>query len=274
MRALILISSFLVLGACSQDDLPKYSKLDGLRILALDLNTPEIQNPSAGAQTVQLTPYLSDIGGSGSIDLTIQSCLDRGVSFGAEPTCEGAADVTTTNSTLTFADAERTGPAAAITVNFTIPANLLSQYAAPLRFNGVAYLITVTATRGTATLKSFRRILLSTKTPNQNPGIADVLAEGTTLSNLPAGETNLSFSTNTNPESYQYMNTKEEVSNLTETFETTWFISDGELTTPRTRADETTKWTPPPTAPTGRSVVVVGVLRDGRGGVSVIIKKL
>lgn len=270
-----LISAFFLIGlsACGNDSLPKYTKLDGLRILAIDLDTLEIQNPPAGVQNIQVTPYISDIGGTGAVNLTVQTCLDRGVSIGADPTCANATDLTTVNSTLNFADAERTAPATPIAASFTVPANLLANYATPLQFNGVPFLITVTATRGDTTLKSFRRILISTKTPNQAPGLADLLADGSSLTALPNKEVNLSFTANTTPESYQYMNSKEEISNLTEVFETTWFTSDGEIKIPRTRENETTTWTPPSTPPSGRSVVVVGVLRDGRGGIDVIIRK-
>lgn len=273
MKKIYSVLLLFGLAACSNDSLPKYTKLDSLRILAIDLDTLEIQNPSAGVQTVQVTPYLSDIGGTDPVNLTIQTCLDRGVSFGAEPTCENAADLTTVNSTVNFADPERTAAATPTSVSFTIPSNLLANYATPLQFNGVPYLITVTATRGDATLRSFRRILITTKTPNQAPGMSDILADGASLVTLPNKEVLLSFTANTAPESYQYMNSKEEISNLTETFETTWFTSDGEIENPRTRENETTRWTPPTTPPVGRSVVVVGVLRDGRGGIDVIIRK-
>lgn len=274
MKKIIFVLLFLGLSACSNDTLPKYSKLDGLRILALDLDKLEIQNPPAGVQNIQVTPYLSDIGGSGAINLRVQSCLDRGVSLGVMPSCENSTDVTTVDSTFNFADSERTASATPISISFTIPANFLTSYAAPLQFNGVSYLITVTATRGNTTLKSFRRVLISTKTPNQAPVISDILGDGTSLSALPNKATSLSFAATGSPESYQYMNTKEEISNLTETYEVTWFTSDGEIKSPRSRENETVLWTPPDTAPVGRSVVIVGVLRDGRGGVSVLIKKL
>ncbi len=273
MKKLIPALFLLGLSACGNDSLPKYTKLDGLRILAINANPLEIQNPPAGVQNIQVTPYIVDIGGTGAVSLTVETCLDRGVSIGADPTCTSATDRATVNSTLNFTDAERTEPASPIAVNFTVPTNLLANYAKPLQFNGVPFLITVTATRGDTTVKSFRRVLVSTKTPNQAPGLADLLADGFALATLPTKEVNLSFTASTTPESYQYMNSKEEISNLTEVFETTWFASDGEIKIPRTRENETTTWTPPSTPPSGRKVVVVGVLRDGRGGIDVIIRK-
>ncbi len=59
----------------------------------------------------------------------------------------------------------------------------------------------------------------------------------------------------------------------TEVFETTWFVSDGAIENPRTRVGESTEWETPASAPVGRQSVVVGVLRDERGGTAVLIRK-
>jgi hypothetical protein len=268
--------SLAVLTSCGMDEFPKYSALDRLRILALVVDTPEIQNPSAGIINVQMTPYLSDLNGTGTVALEIQSCLDSGVAYGAEPSCVGAVTASSLLSqTVTFADLERTGaPTGAITVPLTIPAGLLAGFSPTLQFNGVPYLITVKATRGSEIVRSFRRVLLSTKTPNQNPTLGDLLVNGSSLTVLPTGEVALSFSATGTPETYQFLSSTGTVSNQTEVFETTWFISEGVIENPRTRQGETITWKAPASGPSGRQAVVVGVLRDGRGGVSVLIRKL
>lgn len=275
MKNLVFILIIPMLLSCSNEGLPKYYKLDRLRILALTVNTPEVQKSTAAETlTFQIAPFVSDIGGAGNIDLTIQSCLDPGVNIGADPTCEGRPDMASQSATISFADNERTGSTAApINVSINVPENFLAAYSPTLQHNGVAYLITVQAVRGSDSVKSFRRVLLSTKTPNQNPILSDILGAGASLAALPLSKTNLSFSITGSPESYEFKTTEGDLKALTEVFETTWFVSDGDLEVSRTFINETTEWTPPSAAPIGRSVVVVGVLRDRRGGVSVLIRK-
>lgn len=271
----LLLPLCIFLLSCSQDELPKYAALDRLRVLGIVVNTPEIQNPAAGTTNVQITPYLSDLPGSGTLSLEIQSCLDPGVNYGVEATCVGAEQASSVQTvTATFADAERTGaPTGALTVPLTIPANLLSSYSPALAFNGIAYLITVKVTGQSGSISSFRRVLISTKTPNQNPALSDLLANSASLVALPPGDVELSFSASASPETYQFQGTSG-LQTLTEDLEVTWFVSDGEIENPRSRQGETVTWKAPASAPSGRQAVVVGVLRDGRGGLSVLVKKL
>lgn len=280
---LALVVSVLTLQ-CGGKEMAKYSQLDRLRILALVVDTPELQNPAAGVTNVQLTPILSDIGGTGTIDLAVQSCLDPGSSLGADPSCDGAAQASTVqNITVsdaggapvdTFGDPERTGQPAsgAIAVPLNIPAGLLSAYSATIQNNGLPYLITVTATRGSQTLKSFKRVLISNKAPNTNPTLSDLLSNGVSLTALPTGKPALSF-TSSGAETYPFMNSAGATTTETEVFETTWFVADGVIENSRTRVGETTEWEAPATAPAGRQAVVVGVLRDDRGGTAVLIRK-
>ncbi len=285
MKRIIFLIAICTLSACSKDDMPQYSKLDRLRILGLVVNTPELQNPAAGTVNVNLDPYISDIGGTGAVSLDVQSCLDPGVSLGKDATCAGG---TSASSVQTVAVAEPTGQAAgifgapertgrpstgSIVVPLTIPANFLSPYSAALQFNGVAYIITVKATSSTGTVSSFRRVLISNKSPNANPTLSDLLVDGASLTTLPGADANLSSTFSSSPETYQYMSNDGSTKSFTETFETTWFVSDGEVEIPRTFTGETTVWKAP-VAASGRKSVVVGVLRDGRGGISVMVKLL
>lgn len=284
-HSLLLPFIFLNLLACDKDTFPKYSSLGGLRILALTVNTPEVQNPAAGTVNISLDPYLSDLNGTGNITLEIQSCLDSGVNLGALPDCSNGLSASTLQTeTITapagqaagvFGDPERTGTPStgAITVGLAVPAGLLASFSSVSQFNGVAYIITVKATRGSESVKSFRRILFSTKTPNANPSIADLFSEGATLTSLPTKAVPLSFTATGSAESFQRLLTDGSTVNETETFETTWFVSDGTIESARTLLGETSAWSPPSSAPVGRSTLVIGVLRDGRGGVNVMTKK-
>jgi hypothetical protein len=287
MKSTLLFSlcfSSVYLFSCTRDNLPIYSTLDRLRVLALIVNTPEVQNPSAGTLNVSLDPYISDIGGSGNISLEIQSCLDPGVSLGLEPSCQGsstASAVQTISVTAPsgqaagiFGTPERTGrpSSGSIVVGLQIPSGLLSAYPAATQYNGLSYLITVTATSSNAVVKSFRRVLLSTKTANVNPSLSDILSNGTSLSALPSSSVNLSVSSS-NPETYIFFSDTSGLKTLSETLQTTWFVSDGELSLSRTSQGEASSWTPPTAAPVGRKTVVVGVLRDGRGGLAILFKQ-
>jgi hypothetical protein len=274
----------VLLTSCSGGDLPKYSLLDRFRILALVVDQPEIQNPAAGVVNVLLDPYLSDLKGTGDISLEVQSCLDPGVARGAQPSCEGASfasAVQTVNMTSaggapvgTFGDPERTGKPASgsITVGLQIPAGILATYRADIQLNGFSYLIMVKATRGADTIVGFRRVLISNKTPNANPGIADLLANGVSLTSFPSDDVELGFTSASAPESYPFMNTALESKTLLEQFQLTWFVSDGEIQLARIGESETATWKPG-AAPSGRQTVVVGVLRDGRGGENVLIRR-
>lgn len=279
------VASFFLFG-CGGQDLPQYTKLDRLRILAMATPTPEIQNPAGGTVNVNITPYISDVGGSGSVTLRIQSCLDPGTSLGAAPTCEGAAFASTPQIVTvaapagqaagTFGTPERTGAPStgAITVGLTVPAGLLSQYSAAAQNNGIAYLITMEATASSGSVRSFRRVIFSNKTANTNPTLSDLVIGSTSVTTRPSGEVELGFTTTSTPEVYNELAVDGSSFTRTEQFEVTWFISDGEILNPRTRIGETTKWTAPDGPPAGRATVLVAVMRDGRGGVAVEIRNL
>jgi hypothetical protein len=285
LNGFVLFNLFCLLG-CGGGELPQYTKLEGLRVLALSTPTPEIQNPSNGVLNVSITPYISDIGGSGSVTLNIQSCLDPGTSLGATPSCEGGAFASSIQTVVvadtagqpagTFGAPERTGApsSGAITVGLVVPAGLLSQYSASIQNNGIPYLITFEAVSSRESVRSFRRIIFSNKTPNTNPVLSDLVNGGASVTTRPSGDVQLGFSTASSPESYIDIAADGTSFNRTEQFEVTWFISDGEILNPRTQPGETTKWTTPSSAPSGRATVIAGVLRDNRGGVSVIIRNL
>jgi hypothetical protein len=281
----IIVSVFLfaVLG-CGSDNLPQYSKLDRLRILGITTPTPELQNPAGGTVNVNIVPYISDVGGNGNITLQVQSCLDPGTSLGAAPTCTGAS-YTSAPQTVTvtapagqadgvFGTPERTGAPStgAITVGLNVPAGLLLAFSSSIQNNGVPYLITVTVTSSSGVIRAYRRILISTKVANTNPTLTNLLSQGVPLASFPNAEVQLSFASSGSPESYSLFGTDGSVNLQTETYETTWFVSDGEILNPRTKAGETTTWSAGGAAPSGRKSIVAGVLRDGRGGMSVLIR--
>ncbi|MCB0368501.1 MAG: hypothetical protein KDD45_03435, partial [Bdellovibrionales bacterium] len=72
------------LASCSSSNLPKYVELKGLRIITLIADSPEV-DPST---TVSITPVISDITETSSLNYIAYGCIDPGVSEGATPSCE------------------------------------------------------------------------------------------------------------------------------------------------------------------------------------------
>ncbi len=274
--------------SCGKSNFPKYSALDRLRILAITTPTPEIQNPSAGTTSVSITPYVSDIGGTGDITLEVQSCFDPGVNLGAVPNCTSgylASTIQTiTMSSATsvtegvFGNPERTGTpqSGAITVPIQIPLQALDPFPAYLQYNGISYIITVKATSNSGVVSSFRRILISNKTPNNNPTISDLLLNNNSFTQRPSeGTYQLSLSTTDTPESYQFLTGDGVYKNLKEEYEISWFVSEGVMEISRALLSDLLDWVvPAPNPAPAQKAVLVGVLRDGRGGVAVKVKTL
>ncbi|MBL7716132.1 MAG: hypothetical protein JNL01_11770 [Bdellovibrionales bacterium] len=273
----------LFLSACSDSTLPEYPKLGPLRVLALTANTPEVT--AAGAVT--LTPLISDVDGAGrTLAWTTEACMDPGVSVGATPSCESALDRVIVGgagagSAVVGASANAwTATLPAITVNVPVAfATAFSLLPTVNQFNGVAYIVVfrITATNGDS-VTAFKRIVLTTRTAgdvNTNPTFTDILADGATLAALPTAKTSLSASFSGMQGSYPALRNDGSSTTLTEEATITWFFSDGEYERFRTTSTLTTnEWTPPTSAPAGRGVVVVGVIRDGRGGDAAIVRAL
>ncbi len=275
MKTWLLITSALLFTACSADDLPKYSDLGGLRILALESDNGGFAEYSPG-DSVQITPWISDFkGGTRTIEFSWQACIDPGLAVGADPSCAGVPGATSvTTGALTVPATERTG--AGGTFSVTIPSNILNGRSAVDTFNGVHYLVTykLTASDG-AKVESFKRLVVSESTKsgkNRNPTLSDILAGGSSLSTFPSGETELrAVNAGGSAETYSRRKNDGGTETLTESLFTTWFITTGELSLFRTIADGPTKWTPG-ARPTDHTPLVVGVTRDARGGISVLLK--
>lgn len=275
---LLFPTQALLVAGCSENDLPKYVQLGGLRVLALKAASAmgNFAEFSPGETGITITPIVSDYqGGSRALSYEAVGCADPGVSAGSEPTCDGAVDaVSLANGVVNITGAERTGEATAFTVN--VPATILENRSAIDQYNGVNYLVTyvLTAVDGT-TVKSFKRLPVSlaskTATKNRNPSIASVLADGVALTALPlaAVEIGAIFAAGSE-ETYDIMKSDLSLRSETEELIMTWFITDGELKLFRTIGTGTTKFTPPATAPTDHTAQLVGIARDERGGVSFI----
>ena len=254
----LLVSAFLWTG-CSNDDLAKTSVLGSLRVLSMQTPTPEV---SAGA-TVSLSMVVSNLdrgiatGGNLSLSYTLEGCTDPGVSVGATPSCAHDPSKTTQSGTFTLASSTYTATVALPSI--VVPASLSTTY------NGVNYIALVTVTGGTETTTAFKRILVSTRpTKNSNPSLSSIQINGSTITQLPSVESDLTPAIGAGAESYLEQQADGSLLTRTETLTVSWYISQGTVQYSRTDGSSSNKYTPN-SSPT-KAVFLVPVLRDGRGG--------
>lgn len=274
-KIFFIISVSLLLAACNNEKLPEFNKLDKLRIIALEVNNPEA-NPG---DTVTVTPWISDINETGSLTDSVSVCIDPGIAFGANPTCEGSStkvDIRT-DQTLTITGSNSTGRAN--TFNVSIPSNsiIFAARTDQEKWNGVSYLIhyKLKNSRGTE-ISAIRRIVVSdtTKNPkNANPVLTTIFADGSPMVALPVGGAIVQLSADVtvgSQESFQSKNSDGSFTTESEQIAVTWMVTDGETKKFRTEIGGANEYTGPSVAPVGRSAHFFAVARDNRGGVKVI----
>jgi hypothetical protein len=304
MRTTLLLLGFLIalLPACGPETLPKYSILQGLRVITLILDSPEVSlDPITGDFTpfsIQVTPVISDLyGGGRSLTYRLYHCLDPGVGLGAPPTCEGnptRTEVSTGTVTPggTFASPNFTGDIAPFAFNLnsitpTAKAAYVARYNSltpDRRFNGYAILVFFElhpTGEEDKKITTFKRLLFSDPAKaikNSNPASLDFRSNGANLSSLPPVETLIeAFVPAGSIETYTAMRTDGSSETLSEKVETAWFLtgpediacsrkkectSDGTLLLSRTLPGEWNRFFPPTAA-----------LPTGRGRILIGIAK-
>lgn len=278
MRAplLFLILSAWLLG-CGSRGFRDYNQLGNLRILSLKADLPEA-DPGAA---VVITPLVSDYSGLGrALTYSVETCSDAAAAALTQrrPDCVGASDraVVTTDAALTGLSAPNyTGSAP--TISITLPTTLLDGLSPAFQFNGVKFRVvyTVTASDGTQEVGVKALIASNRPTKNSNPSLTAIFADDAALSSLPTSEVTLTPQLSSgSTESYTALSSSSTLITSTETLTTSWFISHGSADGFRTTATESSKWTPPTSAPSGQNTLVIGVTRDGRGGESFVISTL
>lgn len=267
-----------MLFSCGKDDLPQFNQVNSLRVIAMTTPTPEV-NPN---DVVTITPVVSDVTEATALKDTVNVCVDLGVAYGVTPTCDGnptniSLHVDRTLGTLN-AGVNWTGNAD--TFNVTIPGVpvIFAGRSAQEQFNGVNYLIEYKLKNSAGNeIRSFRRIVVSTKTPkNTNPVVTDIFSNGVSLiAPLPFGSiVQLSSDLSAgSAENYQLQDFNGVTSSQTELISTTWMITDGETKYFRSDVGQSNEYTLPATAPAGRSVHIFAIARDNRGGVTVVRKQ-
>lgn len=285
MKSSRFFLAFFVVGVlgCSESTLPEYPQLGPLRVLAMTVNTPEVN----GAGAVTVTPLISDVNGAGrTLSWTTEACADPGVSVGATPSCENALDRVIVAGagagSATVGSSANAWTATIPAISVTVPAAFATAFSllpTVNQFNGYAYIVVFKVTApGGDSVTAFKRIVMTTRTGgdlNTNPSLTDLLADGASLAALPTAKTVLSAAFTGMQGNFPAQLNDGTPTTLSETATITWFFTDGEYERFRTTDTLTTnEWTPPSSAPAGRGVVVVGVIRDARGGDSALVRAL
>lgn len=267
----LLLPLLLILSSCGDDDMKKYSKLSGLRILAIEADAPQINS----AQDVLITPFLSYPEANDTIlDVSFKVCIDPGIAYGAEVKCATPIQTgSTTFNTNTLSTDFYTGPMDTITIttaNLVAPFTYLNNLSNTIQFNGIDIIVIFTITDqadSSKNIKTFKRISLSTKASglNTNQSFSAIQNDDANLTVFPSSIANLSISSPDVGQAYQVEGSNG-IANLTETMTVSWFSNVGEFKYSRTNKDESVEFDPQGET----SGVFVAVYRDNRGGVKVI----
>ena len=274
-HVLIIATLAALLISCGDDKFPEYVELKKLRVLALQAGAAGGAAEYSPGDVVTITPFVSDYyGGARALSYVAFACIDPGLAVGGEPSCAGVPGTVSVGTGVAATPAtSRTG--STTTLSVTIPATILTLQSAQSSYNGVVYLVTYELTAGGETVRAFKRIVVSESgkaAKNNNPVVTNLLSSGAVVGALPGGEVDLSISyPGSSVEAYSIKTDDLTLQSAQEQLLTTWFITDGELEFYRTLNADKTAYTPPGAPPSGRSALLVGVTRDGRGGVSVAV---
>ncbi len=270
----------LTVFSCSKDDFPEFNKIESARVITLIADTPEV-NPGAA---VTITPVISDLQATTSPKDSVQVCIDTGIAFGAEPSCENNPSKSVLFSerilTLPGGSDNWTGLADSFVVNIPSSTILFNQRSLQDQYNGINFLVEyIFYPSNSKAIKSLKRIVVSTNLKiqkNTNPLVSNIYSEGLPFTNLPLGASvNLTTDINsTSLESYDQKLSDGTSRALQEDLTTTWFITDGKTKSARTVFQDSNLHTRPSESPIGRSSYIMAVVKDSRGGVGVVKKKL
>ena len=271
MKRLILFLPLFLFISCGNDKLKKVETLDSFRVLAIESATPsEIATPEltqGDGLKVKARAFISDVNGGGrTVSAVVDGCIDPGISLGAEVTCEGnpskvSASYSVDTSTLPNLNSGWGGYSAAL----AIPNSIFIGRSEREKYNGVPYIIIFNFSVDNTVIKSFKRILITNRTTlNSNPTLTAFLLNNSTLAKPNLNDyLSASFS---GSENYNFILADNTVENRNETLTMAWYVSSGELNISKASASESVQYK---SSPPSSSLLIIGVLRDERGGVAV-----
>lgn len=254
---------FLCLS-CGDDAFRKIEKLDGFRILAIQVDNPEV---GIGISPVNVRPFIADVNGAdATINGTYQTCIDPGIGRGADVECDSAElSYSIPMGPLT----NRTGFGPQLAVN--IPGNILNGRTTLEKFNGVSYLVIFRFVVNGIEHRSVKRIAVTDRSlvdldptlVNVNPTGTGLLVNGSPYSTSPKDGDELLVNAS-GAQTYKVINIDGSIESRQEEFEIAWYTSTGEFDRPKASVTQGVKYkgdTP--------SSVTVAIIRDERGGVDV-----
>ncbi len=261
----------LVVISCGETDLKKVELLEGFRILAVATSSPEV-NPGDTVSDIQV--YFSDIGSGGRvISGTTVSCIDPGIAFGAGVSCDhDPSSVVGVYNIDTATDDDTSGlftGLSSATASVNVPATILLGRSPQEQLNGVGYIIIFTFDVSGREVKTFRRILVSTRpTKNLNPGdpVASTLQQNGGALTLP-NKGDLFRLLSTTEENYDFLTSENVIENRTEKFQVAWYISKGELDIAKSNVSENVEYT---TETPQTPFILIAIVRDERGGTEIL----
>lgn len=264
-----LVLLLLFLTSCGDDKFNRVEELKGFRILGVVATKSEVVPPDSS----DLQLIVSDIGGGGrTISGTTKTCIDPGISLGAAVSCDH--DPGTVNDTydILFSDIALgvsnlyTG-LAPDTVTVNIPATVFAGRSTIEQFNGVSYITIFEFTVDGKTETAFKRVTATNRgSINQPPSITDLLLNGTPIGVSKPNKNDKLQVTTAAPETYSFINVDGSQETKTEELQVAWYVSYGELNKPKAEAQEDVKYL---SSPPGSQMVILSILRDDRGGVSI-----
>lgn len=266
MKGLSVLLLIFFVVACGDDRLPRVETLDQFRVLGIVATTPEVA--PGGSTNVRV--LVSDVAGGGrTINGTYTACIDPGISVGAEANCnhDSTAVDLPYNVDTTIADFSSNlftglGP----TVNVTVPALIFTGRNSRDQFNGIGYIVVFTFTVDGKEVKAFKRIIATNRGAlNTNPSGGQLLCNGSLISGIPGKDDTLNVA-NLTPQTYSYINVDGSTETRTEELEVAWFVSNGKVDKPKASYGDGVKYLDDQPS----SLLLVAVIRDGRGGTEVL----
>jgi hypothetical protein len=259
MKYLLFI---LLCLSCGDDGFRKVEKLEGFRILGIVADNSEV---AAGA-SVTVNALIADVNGTDNlISGSYVTCVDPGISRGAEASCDtpvsaGSYNINMTDPGLTG----RVGLGPNLSVN--VPLTILNGKSTLEKFNGVAVIVIINFTVNGVNHSAYKRIVATdgTRARNTVPTGSAILLNNQVIASAPVDGDNLSVTT-APAETYEVMNVDGAKETLTEKYEIAWYTNSGKFDLPKAKIDEVVEYqgdTP--------STLTIAVIRDERGGLDFV----
>ncbi|MEZ4819248.1 MAG: hypothetical protein R3A45_04895 [Bdellovibrionota bacterium] len=263
----------LALIGCDQVSIDFFD-LGAFRVMALVVDQPEVDG--SVNTTVTITPWISDIQAGGrSVALDILACPDPGIALGQDPTCDQSLASTQIVSyadfdTSAWAAQNYTGALPAF--NVMIPAGLLVGLSSMQQFNGIDYIVSIVFTVGEDVISGFKRIKVSSNpAPNLNPKMERIDVNGSDTATAEDGAmVTYQIVPGFEAEDFQRFDQDGDLVDATEEYIVTWFVYSGTLSLSRSEPEDKAVFQDD--QDNSDIPIIVGVLRDGRGGADVLVR--